>query len=375
MIACRCEIALDPAAIEKIAHFCQVDFEQVVMVRDMPSIYQVPMLLEQQGLIPLLRKILALDGLTISPALTTKGRKTWVQWNSLTGSQHRYQDTVTIALVGKYIELHDSYLSIIKSLEHSAMRCNRRLDLRWVDSEHLEPAFREKDPAKFHKAWHEVCTAQGILVPGGFGERGTEGMIQAAKWARENKTPYLGVCLGMQVAVIEYARHICNIKDATSEEFKSNAENKLIVFMPEVNKEHMGGTMRLGLRPTLFQEGSDWSRLRALYAGKTEILERHRHRYEVNPSYIEMLEKAGLSFIGKDDQGVRMEIVEIKDHPYFVGVQFHPEYLSRVLDPSRPYLGFVAASASILDNITKEYQNETGVNSAEGLTNGVSGLF
>ena len=375
MIACRCETALDPGAIEKIAHFCQVDFEQVVMVRDMPSIYQVPMLLEQQGLIPLLKKILALDTLTISPALATKGRKTWAQWNSLTGSQHRYQDSVTIALVGKYIELHDSYLSVLKSLEHSAMRCNRRLDLRWVDSEHLESSFREKDPAKFHKAWHEVCTAQGVLVPGGFGERGTEGMIQAAKWAREMKTPYLGVCLGMQVAVIEYARHICNIKDATSEEFKPNAEDKLIMFMPEVSKEHMGGTMRLGLRPTLFQEGSEWSRLRALYAGKTEILERHRHRYEVNPDYIDTLEKGGLSFVGKDDQGVRMEIVEIKDHPWFVGVQFHPEYLSRVLDPSRPYLGFVAASAGMLDDLTKEYQDGIGFNGAEGLTNGVSGLF
>ncbi|KAF2678108.1 CTP synthase-like protein [Lentithecium fluviatile CBS 122367] len=375
LIACRCETALDTGAIEKIAHFCQVDYEQVVMVRDMPSIYQVPMLLEQQGLIPLLKKILALDSLAISPALTAKGKKTWAQWNSLTGSQHRYQEDVTIALVGKYIELHDSYLSVLKSLEHSAMRCNRRLDLRWVDSEHLEPAYRGKDPAKFHKAWHEVCTAQGILVPGGFGERGTEGMIQAAKWAREIKTPYLGVCLGMQVAVIEYARHICNIKDATSEEFNGNAENKLIMFMPEVNKEHMGGTMRLGLRPTLFQEGSEWSRLRSLYAGKTEILERHRHRYEVNPDYIETLEKGGLSFVGKDDQGVRMEIVELKDHPWFVGVQFHPEYLSRVLDPSRPYLGFIAASAGILDQITEEYQNGTGVNGVDGLTNGVSGLF
>lgn len=345
------------------------------MVRDMPSIYQVPMLLEQQGLIPLLRNILALDSLTISDSLTKKGRKTWAQWKSLTGSQSRYHDTVTIVLVGKYIELHDSYLSVLKSLEHSAMRCSRRLDLRWVDSEHLETKTRETDPAKFHKAWHEVCTAQGILVPGGFGHRGTEGMIQAAKWARENKTPYLGICLGMQIAVIEYARHICGIKDATSEEFNAEAGDKLIMFMPEVDKKTMGATMRLGLRPTLFQEGSDWSRLRALYAGKGEILERHRHRYEVNPEYIETLEKGGLSFVGKDDAGVRMEVVEIKDHPWFVGVQFHPEYLSRVLDPSRPYLGFVAASAGLLDDITREYQygNGNAVDGTETLVNGVNG--
>lgn len=349
------------------------------MVRDMPSIYQVPMLLEEQGLIPLLKKILSLNSLTISPELQTKGRKTWAQWRTLTGSQHRYHDEVTVALVGKYIELHDSYLSVIKSLEHSAMRCGRRLDLRWVDSEHLESETRKKDPAKFHKAWHEVCTAQGILVPGGFGQRGTEGMIQAAKWARENKTPYLGICLGMQIAVIEYARHVCGITEATSEEFSSEAENKLIMFMPEVDKKTMGATMRLGLRPTLFQEGSEWSRLRALYHGKTEILERHRHRYEVNPKYISTLEEGGLSFVGKDDAGVRMEVVEIKDHPWFVAVQFHPEYLSRVLDPSRPYLGFVAASAGLLPEITKAYQDqgaESLLNGIKGMElNGVTGLF
>lgn len=344
------------------------------MVKDMPSIYQVPMLLEQQGLIPLVRNILQLDSLALSPALTKKGRKTWVQWKSLTASHSRYHETVSIALVGKYIELHDSYLSVIKSLEHSSMRCGRQLELRWVDSEHLEQQTRVSKPAEFHKAWHEVCTADGILVPGGFGQRGTEGMIQAAKWARENKVPYLGICLGMQIAVIEYARHICNLAAATSEEFNGEAAEKLIMFMPEVDKKTMGATMRLGLRPTFFQPGSEWSRLRALYAGKDEILERHRHRYEVNPAYIETLEQGGLSFVGKDDAGVRMEIVEIKDHPWFVGVQFHPEYLSRVLDPSRPYLGFVAASSGLLEEITKEYQNGNGAMGAEGITNGMNGL-
>lgn len=344
------------------------------MVRDMPSIYQVPMLLEQQGLIPVLKKILALDNLSISDHFLTKGQKTWTQWNSLTGSDIRFQDTVTIALVGKYIELHDSYLSVLKALEHSAMRCSRKLDLRWIDSEHLESKTRESDPAKFHKAWHDVCTAQGILVPGGFGQRGTEGMIQAAKWARENKTPYLGVCLGMQVAVIEHARHVCGITDATSGEFNGEAANKLIIHMAEIDKETMGATMRLGLHPTRFQEGSEWSRLRALYAGKTEILERHRHRYEVNPEYIERLEKGGLSFVGKDEDSVRMEVVEIKDHPWFVGVQFHPEYLSRVLDPSRPYLGFVAASAGLLAEVTRDYQNGGVLSGAEGIANGVNGI-
>ncbi|KAL5119275.1 CTP synthase ura7 [Pleosporales sp. CAS-2024a] len=375
LIACRCEHDLEPTSVEKIAHFCQVDTEQVVVVRDMPSIYQVPMLLEQQQLIPMVRKFLALDTLQIAPAMTDKGVKIWEQWKFLTNHDTRYHDPVTIALVGKYVELQDSYLSVVKSLEHATMRCRKRLDIRWVDSDHLEPKCQQSDPAKFHTAWNEVVKASGILVPGGFGQRATEGMIAACKWAREHKKPYLGVCLGMQIAVIEYARNVCGISDATSEEFNAAAANKLIMFMPEVDKTTMGASMRLGLRPTLFQSGSEWSRLRALYAGKKEILERHRHRYEVNPEFISTLEQGGLSFVGKDEAGERMEVVEIKHHPWFVGVQFHPEYLSRVLDPSRPYLGFVAASAGMLDAITHEYQGGAANGlSVEGVANGVSGL-
>ncbi|KAF2085295.1 CTP synthase [Saccharata proteae CBS 121410] len=357
LIACRCEKPLEQSTVEKIAHHCQVEVQQVVVVRDMPTIYQVPLLLEEQGLIPLLEEVLNLRAMSLSPAQTKKGAAIWSSWKALTGTQDHYYETVNIALVGKYIELQDSYLSVIKSLEHSAMRCRRKLHLTWVDAEHLEPALRERDPAAFHKAWHAVCTAQGILVPGGFGQRGTEGMMAAAKWARDNKTPYLGVCLGMQVAVIEYARTICGIESATSEEFDasaSNADSRVIVFMPEIDKANLGGTMRLGLRPTVFQPGSEsWSKIRALYSGSNEVLERHRHRYEVNPAFIERLEKGGLEFVGKDEKGERMEIIELRGHPWFVGVQYHPEYLSRVLEPSRPYLGFVAASAGVLDSVTR----------------------
>ncbi|KAK7713603.1 CTP synthase ura7 [Botryosphaeria dothidea] len=370
LIACRCERPLERSTIEKIAHHCQVEVEQVVAVRDMPTIYQVPVLLEEQGLIHLLRKALKLDAMNTPSAMVKKGEKIWKTWKDLTVTQDHYFETVNIVLVGKYIELHDSYLSVIKSLEHSAMRCRRKLNLIWVDAEHLEPSTRGSDPAKFHKAWHEVCTASGILVPGGFGQRGTEGMMAAAKWARDNKTPYLGVCLGMQVAVIEYARDMCGIAGATSEEFNSKADDRVIIFMPEIDKETMGGTMRLGLRPTVFQPGSEWSRLRALYGEAPQILERHRHRYEVNPEYIERLEKAGLNFVGKDEKGERMEIIELKEHPYFVGVQYHPEYLSRVLEPSKPYLGFVAASAGCLPKITTEML----VEAKESLANGVNGV-
>ncbi|TKA55284.1 CTP synthase [Cryomyces minteri] len=175
----------------------------------------------------------------------------------------------------------------------------------------------------------------------------------------------------MQIAVIEFARNICGISDATSMEFDAISDDRVIIDMPEHHGGDMGGTMRLGLRPTIFQEGSEWSRLRALYGEKRTIEERHRHRYEVNPAYIEQLESNGFNFIGKDDKGVRMEIIELKDHPWFVGVQFHPEYLSRVLYPSKPYLGFVAAAAGCLDSVTREVLAEAD---QEHLVNGVNGV-
>ena len=200
-------------------------------------------------------------------------------------------------------------------------------------------------------------------------------MVGAAKHARENKIPYLGICLGMQLAVIEYARNVCGFSQAGSEEVDKSAPERVVIFMPEGDKNNMGGTMRLGLRETHFQLGSEWSKLRTLYGKSmskrvltngrahsptspplsattdTEapiILERHRHRYEVNPDYVERLAAKGLSFVAKDDKGERMEIIELADHPWYVGVQFHPEYLSRVLEPSKPYLGFVAASSGLL---------------------------
>ena len=196
-------------------------------------------------------------------------------------------------------------------------------------------------------------------------------MIAAANWARTKPKPYLGICLGMQIAVIEYARNILGLKNAHSVELDANAEDKVVIFMPEIDKATMGGNMRLGLRPTLFQKDTEWSRLRKLYGGGDSVLERHRHRYEVNPDYIEKLSNAGLTFIGKDDKGERMEIVELKDHPWFVGVQFHPEFLSRVLYPSPPYLGFVAACAGLLDEATEAKGRVSPVN---GEVNDVNGI-
>ncbi|KAI9787910.1 MAG: CTP synthase ura7 [Candelina submexicana] len=372
LIACRCSLPLERSTTDKIAMFCQVEPEQVVAVHDVSSTYHVPLLLEKQGLIPLLRSILRLDVLSIPQALIKKGQGVWDEWKSLTTSQDHLYESVSIALVGKYTNLHDSYLSVVKSLEHAAMRCLKKLKLIWVDASHLETQTSDDNPALYHKAWHEVCTADGILVPGGFGHRGTEGMIAAAKWARQNKVPYLGICLGMQIAVIEFARNVCNIPHAASFELFEQTPDPVIIFMPEIDQENKGGTMRLGLRPTIFQPQSEWSKLRALYGEVQEINERHRHRYEVNPEYVSRLAEGGLDFVGKDDKGVRMEILELKDHPWFVGVQFHPEYLSRVLHPSKPYLGFVAASAGCLDQVVARSQAAAAVQVNGSMTNGVS---
>jgi CTP synthase len=182
--------------------FCQVEPEQVIAVHNVSSTYHVPLLLEKQGLITTIRDILELDKVQKSPKLIAQGQATWTEWKALTTAQERLFESVSIVLVGKYTNLHDSYLSVIKSLEHSAMRCGKKLNLIWVDASHLETQAQSDTPAEFHKAWHDVCTADGILVPGGFGNRGTEGMVKAAQWARTNKTPYLGICLGMQIAVI-----------------------------------------------------------------------------------------------------------------------------------------------------------------------------
>ncbi|KKA24765.1 CTP synthase [Rasamsonia emersonii CBS 393.64] len=371
LIACRCEKALDKATKDKIAMFCQVEPEQVIGVHDVASTYHVPLLLEQQGFLVQLRQILKIDAMTIPPSFVNKGHNTWKQWKTLTTSQEHVYETVNIALVGKYVALHDSYLSVIKSLEHSAMACRRKLNIIWVDASHLEKTTGEANPEAYHKAWHEVCTADGILVPGGFGTRGTEGMIAAANWARTKGKPYLGICLGMQTAVIEYARNVCGITGAGSVEFDERTSDPVVISMPEIDQVNLGGTMRLGSRPTFFQEGTEWSKLRSLYGlNRTSIDERHRHRYEVNPQYIDRLQAAGLHFIGKDDKGERMEIIELKDHPWFVGVQFHPEYLSRVLAPSKPFLGFVATAAGVFDEVMKKSQ----AREAE-LANGISEII
>jgi CTP synthase len=202
----------------------------------METIYQVPLLLEEQGLLRLLQRGLALDKLALSPVMVQKGRALWDLWKKTVIPEQNLAP-VNIVLVGKYVALDDAYLSVRKSLEHSAMRCKRKLNLISVNSEHFEDDMHQKDPTKYHNAWKAICEAQGILIPGGFGSRGVEGMIEVAQWARERKVPFLGICLGMQVAVIEYARHELGYEHATSEEISAKAEHCVVIFMPEGSKE------------------------------------------------------------------------------------------------------------------------------------------
>ncbi|KAF9968421.1 CTP synthase ura7 [Mortierella alpina] len=352
LIACRCEkTGLDEGIQSKISMFCHVQPHQVLAVRDCSSVYHVPELLRDQDLVDYLWKRLNIEQtVTITPALKLKGDDMWKKWNELTASQERLHDSdvVTIALVGKYTNLQDSYASVVKALEHACLSLHKKLVIKWIEGSDLEPEARSDSPVKYHNAWQDLCAAQGILVTGGFGRRGTEGKVAAAKWAREQKVPYLGICLGLQIAVIEFARNVCSMPEANSIELDENTTTPVVVYMPEISKTHLGGTMRLGLRPTEFQAGTEGSAIRKLYGGKSTVLERHRHRYEVNPELIDQFEAKGLQFVGKDETGQRMEIVELADHPFFVGVQYHPELLTRPLKPSPPFVGLILAATGDL---------------------------
>ncbi|KAF9431119.1 CTP synthase ura7 [Podila epigama] len=351
LLACRCEATgLEEGIRSKISMFCHVRPEQVLAVRDCNSVYRVPEILKEQGLVDYLWKRLNIDNtISVAPALKDKGAEMWRKWNMLTASQERVHETVTIALVGKYTHLQDSYASVVKALEHASLACDKKLIIKWIEGTDLESETSESNPAKYESAWQDLRAAQGILIPGGFGARGTEGKVAAAKWAREQKVPYLGICLGLQIAVIEFARNVCGMAGANSIELDPSTDTPVVVYMPEISKTHLGGTMRLGLRPTEFVPHTENSVIRKLYGGKASVLERHRHRYEVNPKLVDTFEAKGLSFVGKDETGERMEIVEMADHPFYVGVQYHPELLTRPLKPSPPFMGLIKAASGELE--------------------------
>uniref|UniRef100_A0A8C4NFI7 CTP synthase n=1 Tax=Eptatretus burgeri TaxID=7764 RepID=A0A8C4NFI7_EPTBU len=336
LVVCRSVTQLERSVREKISMFCHVAPEQVLCVHDVSSLYRVPLMLEQQGVVRYFKHRLHLP-------IEESPRRLLVRWKEMADRYDRLLKKCSIALVGKYIKLSDSYASVIKALEHAALSINHKLDLKCIDSEDLEMTTERDDPVKYHEAWQKLCSVDGILVPGGFGVRGSEGKILAISWARKMKKPYLGICLGMQLAVVEFARSELGWTDANSTEFDANTTHAVVIDMPEHNPGKMGGTMRLGKRRTIFKTKD--SILRKLYNNKESIEERHRHRYEVNVDVVSHLEKKGFQFVGHDVEGKRMEIVELEDHPYFVGVQFHPEFTSRPMHPSPPYLGLLLATA------------------------------
>ncbi|KAL8579490.1 CTP synthase 1 [Nucella lapillus] len=340
IIVCRSVSPLEDEVKNKISLFCHVAPEQVYCVHDVTSIYRVPLLLESQGACDFFIQRLNLGIPCSSP------RRLMMRWKELADRYDRLLKEVSIVLVGKYTKLEDAYASVIKSLQHAALAVNHRLDLKYIEAADLEPATLEEDAQKYHEAWKELVGANGILVPGGFGQRGIEGKILAAQWARTRKIPYLGVCLGMQCAVIEFARNVLGHKDANSTEVNSATSYPVVIDMPEHNQGQMGGTMRLGKRTTVFK--TDKSLLRKLYHSKGNVEERHRHRFEVNPVHVSELEAKGMIFVGRSVDGERMEIMELNDHPYYVGVQYHPEYISRPMNPSPPYLGLLLASCNKL---------------------------
>lgn len=330
ILVCRSTSPMTQETKEKLAAFCHVSADAVMSTHDVPNIYHVPLMLEKQGLC----KILNVD--CNNTDLLSKWKEMALNLDTLT-------EEVNIAMVGKYTDLSDAYLSVIKSLQHAAMAVSRRLNIDWIEASHLESSWKQQNSKEFDNAWKLLKGANGVLVPGGFGDRGIEGKILAAEYARTSKTPYLGICLGLQVATIEFCRNVLNLTGANSTEFEDNPEFPAVVFMPEISKTHLGGTMRLGSRPTLWQV--DDCKIKSLYGEGDSVDERHRHRYEVNPDIIEDIEAAGLVFVGKDETGQRCEIFELQDHPYYVGVQFHPEFKSRPGRPSPPFLGLLQAAS------------------------------
>ncbi len=322
MIICRADHTISDEIREKVALFADVDIEAVIPLPTVETIYEVPLVLEEAGLSQYIVERLGLP--KASPDLS--------EWRTLVERIKAPKRTLPIALVGKYVELRDAYLSVAEALRHAGVNQNVDVDIRWVSSEQIE---REGVDVALKEVY-------GVVVPGGFGYRGVEGKIDAAEYARANNVPYLGLCLGMQCATIAYARHVIGGSDANSTEFAPHTPHPVIDFMPDqLDITDKGGTMRLGSYPCALKPGT---KAAAAY-GADQVLERHRHRFEFNNKYRALLEQAGFVISGQSPDGRLVEIVEIKDHPWFVGTQFHPEFLSRPNRPHPLFRDFIAAAA------------------------------
>jgi CTP synthase len=323
ILLCRTDRFLSRDIKSKIALFCNVEEQAVITAKDVASIYEVPLVFHNEGVDKLVLKYLHIDAK--DPDLS--------QWEELIHRVYNPKDTVTIGIVGKYVEYEDSYKSLKEALVHGALAHNLKLNVQWVEAEGLET----KDDSYFT----QLEGYDGILVPGGFGKRGIAGMLNAIRYAREKKVPYFGICLGMQTACIEYARNVCGLEEANSSEFDPATPHRVIYKLRELRGvEELGGTMRLGAWACKLEQDS----FAAKAYGATEISERHRHRYEFNREYEAVLTGAGLRITGSTPDGTYVEIVEIADHPYFLGCQFHPEFKSKPLEPHPLFSAFIGAS-------------------------------
>ncbi len=323
MIICRCKEDITEQARHKISMFCDVDECGVISCPDARTTYEVPMILDRQGVADYIIKRMDLKYLCKEPDMR--------EWKRFVDGIVSPKSEVQIAIVGKYTALADSYMSHLESFTHAGSQLNCKVKIRFIDSDR----FMSENPAELLK------DCDGVMIPGGFGTRGIEGMVVAARYARENSIPFLGVCLGFQIATIEISRDVLGLKDADSTEFSPETSNPVVHIMPEQLKvSGMGATMRLGRFRTAVAKGS---RAEALYSG-SYCDERHRHRYEVNQDYIQRLEDAGWKFTGRSEDGKRMEIGELEGHPYFMAAQFHPEFNSRPLSPSPLHKGLVMAA-------------------------------
>jgi CTP synthase len=327
ILVCRCDRTLSRDLRAKIALFCNVKESAVITAQDVDTIYEVPLAFHEQGLDELIVGLLSLTDRAAHSDLSN--------WRELVNTvREPLSGETTIAIVGKYVELEDSYKSLREALTHGGVANNLRVNVRWVESEEL---MEEDSEARLRDF-------DAILVPGGFGKRGVAGMIKAISYARKTKTPYFGICLGMQTACIEYARHMCGLKDADSTEFDNKTPYPVIFKLRDlVNVEEYGGTMRLGAWPCELLEGT---LAREVYDGAAEISERHRHRYEFNPEFRETLERAGLRISGLSPDGKFVEMIELSRdvHPWFLGCQFHPEYKSKPLSAHPLFARFVRAA-------------------------------
>lgn len=322
-ILCRCEEPLEEKPAKKIAQFCNLDVENVVSDHDCDTIYEVPFVLEESNLGD---KLLERLGLEIKPA-------SLLDWRAMVENIKHPDNEITVAITGKYTALRDSYASILEALVHAGAHNKTKVNLKWIETTLIEEG--ETTAAE------ELKGVDGVIVPGGFGSRGTEGKIECIRHCRENNLPYLGLCYGFQMAVVEYARNVAALKGANSAEIDPKTKHPVIDILPEKKGKDLGGTMRLGAQTIILENGSQVSKI---YRDKIEIKERFRHRYEVNPKYIDILQKNGLVFSGTDKSKRIMQFLELPDHPFFIATQSHPEFKTHLESPSFVYFAFVKAA-------------------------------